>query len=233
MVSKKAYTRSDFKGVFLRRPLTLIFRSWLLEDLNVFPAFFVAPGFPGIARPAYFGAWTIGAGFRAVPNEDVMGSFLAKLTLKAELVYKAHYAFDSSPVESPDDYFAFVLGVDRVFNDLILDQDQLTLTLEYAREFGANDRQSVFRPFRNDLIIRLFWEANDFSRTSLEARALIDLSDDEVIWELIFKRQLRFISEDLTFTMQIQGFEAADPGESLYSTFPDNTSVLVGLRWNF
>ncbi|MEM8712355.1 MAG: hypothetical protein AAGG01_15495, partial [Planctomycetota bacterium] len=87
------------------------------------PTFFAS----GLAlQPAYFGITTVGAGFRAVPNEDVAGRFLSTLTLKAEVVYKAPYVFEDSPVEAPDDYLTAVVGVDRGFYGVFTGLDQLT-----------------------------------------------------------------------------------------------------------
>ena len=88
-----------------------------------------------------------------MPNQDVAGQFLSTLTLKAEVVHKTPYAFDDSPIVDPDDYLAYVLGVDRQFFGLWSDQDQLTMTIEYAGEDGANDINATFRPMRNDLIL--------------------------------------------------------------------------------
>ncbi len=223
-----------FQASLYSGPINADIQTLVSRGPERFPSFSIrATGGVPLAQPAYFGAWTFGAGLRAVANEDTLGAFLAKITFKLEMVYKLPYSFDGSPIETPDDYFAFVVGVDRVFNDVFMNQDQLTLTLEYAREEGASDLTSVYRPFRNDLIVRLFWEANDFSRTSLEGRAIFDLDKNEIVWEVIFQRQLRFIDEDLSLTLQVQGFEAASSGQTLYNAFPDNTSVLIGFRWNF
>jgi len=182
--------------------------------------------------PAYFGAWTFGFGMRAVPNEDVAGQFLSTLTLKAEVAYKKPYRFDGSPLVKPQDYVAFVVGADRQFFDVLGSQDALTLTLEYAREEGASDPTAVFRPFRDDLVVRALWEPNDFARTSLEARSIYDLTTDEKIVEAIFERQLRSVHEDLKFTVQLQLFDPPSTGESLFDFFPDNSSLAVGLRWD-
>lgn len=198
------------------------------------------PGrFPGVGvvggalAPVYFGATVIGAGIRAVPNEDVLGAALAKYTLKAEIAHNVTNAYDDAPVEAPEDWTVFVLGVDRVFDGVFDPNDSLTATVEYARENGASDDQAAFRPFRNDLVLRAFWEANDFERTSLELRALVDLEVDEAIGELIYETQLRRLNEDLKFTLQVQWFDPAGPEESLFGLFPNNSSVLAGLRWDF
>lgn len=182
--------------------------------------------------PVYFGATTVGLGFRAVPNQDVAGQFLSTLTLKAEIAHKSPYAFDDSPIEDPDDYTAYVLGVDRQFFGLRSDQDQLTLTVEYAGEEGANDINATFRPFRNDLILRGLYEPNDFARSSLELRGIYDFDTDETLGEFVFERQLRSIDEDLKLSVQFQWFDPPGTGESLFDFFPNNTSLAVGLRWD-
>ena len=187
----------------------------------------------GTLVPAYYGASTFGAGFRAVPNEDAAGEFLAAFTFKAEAVYTDPYTFDASPVSTPDDFLAYVVGVDRAFPGVFSELDELTVTVEYAGESGAGDAASLLRPFRDDLIVRALFEANDFARQSVELRGLFDLDIDEQIYELLLARQLRSISEDLKLTLQLQVFETADPGESLYGSLDDLSSVAVALRWNF
>ncbi|MFT7676788.1 MAG: hypothetical protein ACI8QC_000764 [Planctomycetota bacterium] len=193
---------------------------------------------PGVAMvgselvPAYFGATTVGLGFRAVPNQDVAGDLLSTLTFKAEVAYKNPSAFDDSPIESPDDYVAYVLGLDRDFYGLAGEQDQLTLMLEYAGEEGADgDPIGDLRPFRDDLIVRAFYQPHDFARTTYEARGIYDLETDEVIYELLYTRQLRSLSENIKFIAQLQGFDTG--GEGLFDFFPDNTSIALGLRLDF
>lgn len=201
-----------------------------------FPAVgLVAPGsgLGAALAPVYFGATVVGAGVRAVPNEGVFGSELSKYTLKAEVAHTATRGYRDAPVDAPDDYTVFVVGVDRVFDGVWLGQDTLTATVEYARENGASDAQSVFRPFRNDLILRALWEAGDFERTSFELRALFDLDVHETIGEVVYGTQLRRWHEDLKLTVRLQLFDAAGPEESFFGLFPNNSSALVGLRWDF
>ena len=193
----------------------------------------VAPDGSDRLIPVYFGGRTYGAGLRAVPNDDVLGHFLATLTLKAEVVYKDLFRFEGAPVAAPDDYLAYVLGFDRAFYDILAAQDQLTLTVEYAGEDGADDFATVFRPFRNDVILRALWEANDFARRSLEVRGIYDFDTDETIFETVFESQLRAVHEDLKLTLRLQVFDPPDTGESLFDFFPNNTSISVGLRWDF
>ncbi len=195
---------------------------------------------PGIAlntagdlAPAYYGALTTGFGLRAVPNQDVLGEFLSTLTLKAEVIHRSPYSFDNTPFATPDDYWAFVLGVDRSFYEVLKEQDSLTLTVEYARETGADDPTTQLRIFQNDLILRGFWEANDFERTSFELRGIFDMEASESVTEAIFERQLRALHEDVKLTLQFQHFDSAAGGNTLLGQFPDNSSVAIGLRWDY
>lgn len=195
------------------------------------PAIVLSP--QGVLVPAYFGVNTFGVGFRAVANEDVAGAFLSTLTFKVEAIYKDPYLFDDSPLTTPDDYASIVMGVDRAFYDILRDQDQLTLTVEYAREDGADDVSARLRPFLNDIILRALWEANDFSRTSFEVRGFYDFENEEKVLEAILETQLRSLDEDLKLTLQLQLFDPPETGESLYDFFPNNSSVSLGLRWDF
>lgn len=185
----------------------------------------------GALRPVYHGARTIGVGARAVPNEDFAGALLASLTLKVELTHSELFEFDGAPLPAPDDYTVLVVGVDRVFPNVFTERDQITLTLEYAHEESSGG--NLLRPFGDDLIGRAFWEANDFARQSLELRGLVDLEVDEQIVELVYERQLRSIHEDLQLIVTGQLFETADPGRSPFAIYPDNSSLAVGLRFDF
>ncbi len=186
----------------------------------------------GTLAPAYYHARTLGIGIRAVPNEAALGA-LAKYTFKAEIAHVAPDTFDDSPIVAPDDYTTLVVGVDRVFDGVLAGQDSLTTTVEYAHESGASDPQASYRPFRDDLILRALWEANDFERTSLEARALFDIDNHEFIGELIYETQLRSWHEDLKWTVQVQYFDPASATESLFGLFPNNSSLMTGVRWSF
>ena len=133
----------------------------------------------------------------------------------------------------PDAYTQYAVGFDRQIAPLFGGKDQLTITIEFVGEDGATDITSNFRPFDNDIVLRLFWEANDFSRTSLEARAVVDVTNGEVIAEAIYKTQLRFIHDDLSFLLGARyiGAERGEPG--FFALFPDNSSVRARLRWDF
>lgn len=183
--------------------------------------------------PVYYGAWTAGGGIRAVPNSDSLGGFLSRITFKVEAAYKWIYRFRGAPDIVPDDFLAYVAGVDYPLTPLFTDKDQLTLMVEYAGEAGASDRQSKLRPFRSDLVARLFWEAEDFSRTSVEARAIVDVKTAETILQGILERQLRYIHDDLKATVDVQWFFLNRGEESIFAFFPNNSSLTVGLRYEF
>ena len=187
----------------------------------------------GTLAPAYFGAFAAGFGFRAVPNADVAGAWLSEFTLKAEVVYKNPYDFSDSPIEAPEEFVATVVGFDRIYPGVFGTQDQLTWTMEYAREDGASDPSAQLRPFLNDGIVRVLWEANDFARTSVEVRGFYDFENDEVVVEGIYERQLRGWHEDLKLSVQAQYFDPPETGESLFDFFPNNSSLSVALRWDF
>lgn len=57
-----------------------------------------------------------------------------------------------------------------------------------ARKSGASDAKSVLR---NDMILRRFWQADDFARTSFEVRALSDLDNHETIGDLTYDTEPR------------------------------------------
>ena len=182
--------------------------------------------------PVYFGTTTIGGGIRLVPNSAALGDFLSTLTLKAEVAFKNPYNFDNSPLATPSNYLQYVLGVDRLFPNLFISGDQLTTTVEYVGETGARDTDAAaaLRAFRSDFVLRGFWEQNDFSRTSLEARAILDTQLSERVYEVIYEQQLRALHEDLKLICSLQVFNASDT-QGLFSALPNNTNGTVTLRF--
>ncbi len=221
-----------FTGTMNTKPVNADVQVIASAGPERFPAIVPNPAFSRQV-PVYYGVGTFGLGFRAVPNEAALGEQLAKLTLKAEAIYKHPYTFADSPIDAPDNYVAMVVGVDRTFSSAITDGDDLILTVEFAREWGAGDPTSRLRPFRNDLIVRALWNVNDFDRTSLEVRFLYDLDHGEAIGEIIAEHQLRFIDDNLKLGFQLQIFDPADRGESFLGAFPNNSSLAISLRWQF
>ena len=160
----------------------------------------------------------------------MLGDALSKITFKAEAVYKRPYSFEDSPLEAPDDYVAAVFGLDRLFPSVLVGGGDLILTTEYAREWGVSDPSAFLRPFRDDLVARVLWRANDFARTSCEIRWLYDLESTESVMEVAVERQLLFIHENLKFRTQLQLFESDD---SLFPAETNNSSLAIFLTWEF
>ncbi|MCS1411356.1 MAG: hypothetical protein M2R45_04556 [Verrucomicrobia subdivision 3 bacterium] len=50
--------------------------------------------------------------------------------------------------------------------------NEITFTVECVGESGGEDPASALRSFRNALILRALWDANDFSGKSFELPAL-------------------------------------------------------------
>ena len=186
--------------------------------------------------PVYHGSWTLGAGFRAVPT----ASWWSEFTFKAELVYKRPYSFDrgfptlpgaEANADTPGDYVQYVVGFDRVFNPIFAAHDRVTLTAEYLGEHGARDPASQLRLFDHDVALRLFWQAGDFPRTSVELGAIVDVSDGEWLAEAEIGRQLRVLHDDLRLELGARHIRAADGG--LWSLFPNNSSITSRLQFDF
>jgi hypothetical protein len=225
---ERAFYAARLQSTFQSGPLNADLQLLAARGPERFP---VALPVGAELAPFYYGTTTIGGGIRAVPNADALGDFLSTLTLKAEVAAKRPYDFDSFAAPTPDDYVQYVLGLDRLFPNLVTSGDQLTLMAEYAAEDGADDAASLQRPFQSDVVLRAFYEKNDFSRTSLDARAIVDTELDERVYEVIFERQLRAVHEDLQWFAHLQVFDADETG--LFSALPDNTSLTIGLRFEF
>jgi hypothetical protein len=179
----------------------------------------------------YFGAWIGGGGFRLVPEAP----WWSKLTLKTEVVYTRPYGLEGIGSGKPDRYLQYVVGFDRIFNALFTDLDSLILTVEYlAEELGADDLLSQFRPFDNDVAVRLFWDAKDFARSSIELRGVVDVKNTELIGQVVIGRQLRFLHDDLSFEIAGQYVRPARDEDTFFSFFPNNNSnVRARMEFNF
>lgn len=185
--------------------------------------------------PVYFGSDNIGAGIRAIPNQDMFGHFLATLTLKLEVLNKKPYRFDNTPVTLPPDYTAYVYGFDKDIFNLLSNKDQLTLTLEYAGETGSDAASELLQPrgFTDDYIMRIAWQAHNFSRTKLQFRSIYDRKIREAVYELNLQTQLRALHEDLQLELQYRYFDTVNTSTSFFSQFGDNTSFAIGLRLDY
>ncbi len=186
-----------------------------------------------VLRPAYHGLSSIGFGARVVPNADVAGSVLASLTLKLELAYRHHFAFEDAPVAPPEDHVAFVVGADRTLYDVFRERDELALTVEIAGELASSGSARRARPFGSDLIFRLAWRRNDFARQSVELRGVVDLEQDESLLEISYARQLRKLHRALKMVASFQVADVPRGGSSFLARLPDNTHVSIVLRRDF
>jgi len=176
--------------------------------------------------PQYYGSWVAGGGFRAVPANS-------HLTLKAEAVYKRPYELDTPVDVLPEDYVQFAVGIDRAFSGLASPQDQLTLTVEYLGEAGGDEIENPLRPLGSDVAFRVAWDAGNFSRTSVEARGIVDVASADVIAEGVFKTQLRFVHDDLGLLASAQVFGARTADVPPREQRPNNSRVSAGLRFDF
>lgn len=212
-----APVNADLQLVFARGP-------------DRFPLFEVVPGTGGdVLAPTYFGSTTIGGGLRAVPN----AAALADYTLKAEVAYRGPFRFAGRPSEVPDDYVQYAVGFDRLFPHVLAGNDLVTATVEWVGEQGADDLTSLYRPFDDDLVVRLLWEANDFARQRVELRGFADFAKSEYLLEARYQTQLRDLHEDLKFEVGARWFELDRDEPGFFSLFPDNSSVWTSLRLDF
>ena len=189
----------------------------------------IAPDFTPPFRlvPEYYGELTVGAGFRAVPG----GEALAPYTIKAEVSYKHSYELDTPVTALPESYLQYVAGVDRLLPAVFSQRDQLTLTVEYMGETGADDQMSAFRPFASDVAMRIAWDAGALARTAVDVRAIVDVHEAEVIGEAIVKRQLRFLHENLH--AEVGGRWIRPAGDSFWNFFPKSSSLSGKLILDF
>ena len=195
-----------------------------------FPLFEAVPGTNGgVVAPTYFGTTTVGGGVRAVPNLEA----LADYTLKAEVVYKQPFRFKGRPSDLPDDYVQYAVGFDRLFPNVLASNDLLTATAEWVGEQGAADLTSLYRPFDDDLVLRLLWQANDFARQQVELRAVADFAKREYLLEASYQTQLRDLHEDLQLEVGVRWFELDGDAPGFFNFFPNNSSVWTSLRFDF
>lgn len=178
--------------------------------------------------PVYYGVTVAGLGMRAVPN--TVG--WSRLTFKLELAYKRPFELEGSPGQRQDDYVQYTTGFDLLINPVFTERDEILLTIEYAGENGASDLASVFRPFDADIAVRLFWQALDFARTTVELRAVVDVKHAELVAEATVGQQLRFIHDDLRLTVTGTYMRAATDGQGLLQFFSNNSGIVARLQFD-
>jgi hypothetical protein len=100
-------------------------------------------------------------------------------------------------------------------------------------EVGADDLMSRFRPFDTDIALRLFWEAGNFARTSVELRSIVDVTDGEWIGEAVLQTQLRPIHDNLNLELSALYIRPGDVERSLFRNFPDPSHASARLTFDF
>jgi hypothetical protein len=168
--------------------------------------------------PEYFGVWTAGGGFRAVPN-----GALSQLTLKAEVVYNRPYRLQPMMSPLPEDYVQFVAGLGETFP--FAGTHELNVIIEYLGEAGAHDALSKVRLFDNDVAVRLAWAANDSALTSFEVRAIVDWRDGTVLGNAVLRRQLLFLHDDLQLEVNAQYVHLGANSSGALSVNPSNLTT--------
>jgi hypothetical protein len=168
--------------------------------------------------PEVFGVWTVGGGFRAVPNGE-----LSQLTVKAEVVYNRPYRLQPMMSPLPEDYLQFVAGLGETFP--FSNTQELSVIVEYLGEAGADDELSKVRLFDNDLAVRLAWAANDSALTSFEVRAIVDWRDGTVLGNAVLRRQLLFLHTDLQLELNGQYVHVGDNSRGALSVNPSNLTT--------
>ena len=216
-----------FEHTFNTRPFNADVSYLVSHGPQRFPYFLPVQGPVGVDFiPVYYGVTVAGLGMRAVPN--TVG--WSRLTFKLELAYKRPFEFKGSPGQRQDDYVQYTTGFDLLINPVFTKRDEILLTLEYAGENGASDLASIFRPFDSDIAVRLFWQPLDFSRTSIELRAVVDVKHAELVAEATVGQQLRFIHDDLRMTVTGTYMRAAPNGQGFLTSFSNNSAVVVRLQ---
>jgi hypothetical protein len=187
---------------------------------------------PTVLVPTYFGTRIFGLGIKAVPNTDKMFGFLTGTTIKLEIAFNDPYKFTNTEIVIPDKYIAYVFGFDRDLYNVINNQDQLTFTVEFATE-SSDDKKELSRPFSDDVITRLFWQAGDFARSSFEVRGLFDTDSSEYAIETTFATSLLSWHQDLKFEISVLYLHPSLAESSAFAHLPDNNSISTKLRFDF
>src|SRR5262249_34859848 len=191
------------------------------------PAFDVDP--TGRVTPVYYRTDMVGGGVQWA---------LGRWVLKLETAY-TWTKRDGLPLRFqravPDDYFQYVIGVDRTFTD-VLGKSEVTVTPEYAGE-DRPDRTSLkgLRPYKSDVFVGVRWALNDARRTELTASVATDVLVDEQIYLVNFTTALY---RDLKLVLGGEFVNRASPDRrpdrlTPFSVFPNNSNVRVGLRYEF
>jgi hypothetical protein len=211
---------------------------WLRADVQAiaargptrFPTLVAAPQPDGSLHvvPEYFGAYTVGGGFRAVPNTPGH-AWLSELTLKAEVVYTRPHAFAAMTGPVPDDYLQLAAGFARTVP--LADAQELSVIVELLAEVGADDPLSQLRLFDRDVAARLAWAWNDPALTSLEVRAIVDVRDGTVLGNAVLRRQLLALHDDLQLELGAQYVRLGDHSRGALTINPSNLTTRLSFAF--
>jgi hypothetical protein len=134
----------------------------------------------------------------------------------------------------PDDYFQYVIGVDRTFTD-VLGKSEVTVTLEYAGE-DRPDRTTLsgLRPYKSDVFLGVRWALNDMRRTELTASVATDVLVDEQLY-LVNVSTALYKDLKLVLGGELVNRAGERRGDRLtpFSVFPNNSNVRLALRYEF
>lgn len=190
------------------------------------PSFELSP--PGDLTPVYYLVDMVGGGV-----QWALGRYLFKLEAAQTFTKRSGLRRSARDVV-PDDFFQYVVGVDRTFFD-VLGRNEVTITLEYAGEDDPGDTDLTgLRPYKSDVFVGVRWAFNDPRRTELQVSVAADVRVDEQLWLVRFVTTLY---KDLRLVLGGQLVNRAPDGRAdrftTFNVFPNNSNVHVGLRYEF
>jgi hypothetical protein len=134
----------------------------------------------------------------------------------------------------PDNYFQYVVGVDRTFTD-VLGKNEVTVSLEYSGEDNPQVTSLTgLRPFKSDFFLSAHWQFNDQRRTRLQAFLAADVLRSEQLWLVDFQTTVYGNLKLLIEGQFVNRGESHPPDRlSVFGIFPDNANLRAALRYEF
>jgi len=185
------------------------------------PSFFLNSS--ALLNPVYYRVDLLGGGFQWA---------IDRFLLKGEITYtwtdnNGLTAPFSLVVPAP--YLQFVVGFDYTFNNLFF-KEAITFTLEYAGEDDHDSMLTGLRPYKNDLIMGIQYDLNDFSQTQFKGTLSVDLGNGETLMELTLNRKIyKELKAQIGGTLIIRETDEFTP----WGIFPNNSSISFGLSHAF
>jgi hypothetical protein len=209
--------------------------SATIDDADLFLFYFGGPGrIPafevsplGTVTAVYYRVDIGGAGF-----QWAMGPWLLKL----ETAY-TWTRDDGLPARFaravPNDYFQYVIGVDRTFTD-VLGKNEVTLTLEYAGEDETAQSLRGLRPYESDVFLGARWQFHDPRRTEVCASVATDVLVDKQLYQLdahtTLYKQLKLV---LAGQFVNRAPDSRPRRFTTFNLFPDNSNLELSLPFEF